>query len=436
MLKTRTTGQYSFFILSTLFLVVSSFLLVKYESSWMLLSLAVIFILSGIIVSWFNFANGIKFLILLLPFSVNLQFGDSGTTVLTPSEPLTGILAAAFFFSIFSGKETISSAFIKHPLTIFILLYLLFELQSVFFSAMVLVSVKAFIVKLVYVCVFYFIPYFVLKRNLLKAAQFWLLYAPALLPVILYSLVRHSTYGFSKEVSSITAEPFFSDHTIFSACIAFVIPPIAIYLFHSKTWNTGLIKKILLSLLLVLLFTGVFFSYCRAAWISLAASALVSGALLLKIKWKGFLFIFALAGAVLFMNRETVLYELKQNKSDSNKKYADEVEQTKSITNISSYQSNAERLNRWMCALRMANDKPFTGFGSGTYQFQYLPYQRSSEMTWISVTSPYNTKQGHGGSAHSEYLLALSEAGIGAFFFFLAIVISAFYYGVKNYHSI
>ncbi|HKC67227.1 MAG TPA: O-antigen ligase family protein, partial [Bacteroidia bacterium] len=117
--------------------------------------------------------------------------------------------------------------------------------------------------------------------------------------------------------------------------------------------------------------------------------------------------------------------------NDSNAKQSGILQQTKSITNVTNDKSNAERLNRWLCAIRMFKDKPYTGFGVGTYQFEYLSYQRKKEMTMISVTSPYNIKHGHGGSAHSEYLLCLSESGIFAFISFMGILLSAFYYGIK-----
>jgi O-antigen ligase len=124
---------------------------------------------------------------------------------------------------------------------------------------------------------------------------------------------------------------------------------------------------------------------------------------------------------------------LKQNKADSNAKNATIVQQTKSVTNISNDQSNAERLNRWSCAWRMFLDKPYVGYGPGTYQFEYLSYQKKSEMTRISITSPYNIKKGKGGTAHSEYLLLLSESGIFSFILYIAVILAMIYYAIKVY---
>jgi O-antigen ligase len=84
----------------------------------------------------------------------------------------------------------------------------------------------------------------------------------------------------------------------------------------------------------------------------------------------------------------------------------------------------------------MFSEKPLTGFGSGTFQFQYLSYQVESEKTRISVTSPYNIKPGRGGTAHSEYLLALSESGIFSLLFFSGMILFTIRAGMQNYYNL
>jgi O-antigen ligase len=86
-------------------------------------------------------------------------------------------------------------------------------------------------------------------------------------------------------------------------------------------------------------------------------------------------------------------------------------EHVESISNVSSDASNLERLNRWSCALALFKERPITGWGPGTYQFVYAPFQRSEHRTIIS------TNNSDGGNAHSEYLGPLAEQGIpGALF--------------------
>jgi O-antigen ligase len=137
---------------------------------------------------------------------------------------------------------------------------------------------------------------------------------------------------------------------------------------------------------------------------------------------------------------------MKQNKVDSNIAGAGMHEQIFSVTNIVTDASNAERLNRWKSALRMFRDKPLLGFGPGTFQFQYISYQRKKDMTIISATEPIkdggtryrwapetglklsdnsSIVQGSGGTAHSEFFLELAEAGIFSTLLFISLFVVA-----------
>jgi len=115
------------------------------------------------------------------------------------------------------------------------------------------------------------------------------------------------------------------------------------------------------------------------------------------------------------MFRFQLIDKLEKNKQDSS---TDFVEHVQSISNISSDASNLERINRWSSAMRLFNERPVFGWGPGTYQFVYAPYQRSKEKTIIS------TNYGDMGNAHSEYIGPLSESGVLGMLTFLAIVIA------------
>jgi len=132
------------------------------------------------------------------------------------------------------------------------------------------------------------------------------------------------------------------------------------------------------------------------------------------------LMFFGLLGAL----REQIIMKLEKNRQDSS---ADLAEHVQSISNISSDASNLERLNRWSSALRMFQERPFLGWGPGTYMFKYAPYQSSQEITSIS------TNAGDKGNAHSEYIGPLSESGILGALSFLMIVILSSYYAIKLY---
>jgi putative inorganic carbon (hco3(-)) transporter len=370
-------------------------------------------------------------LIFSLPLSVNFE-APSGTSLIFPSELIVGLLVLVFFFRLGVRGNSISFSreFLRHPVTIMLIFYFFTLMFSSVFSTMPLVSLKAVIVKFCYLLVFYFMMHHFLNTSGKNYTTVFLLYGFALLGVVLYALIKHASLGLIKNYSAQSVSLFYNDHTMYSSALAFVIPAFIACLFFGKTLRTGKMQQAIL-IGTILLVVGLYFSFSRAAWISMFA-ALVAF-LLLLVKARFFTFIVLILGVVTYIsfNYDSLKNSFQQNKVDSNVRNAGFYEQTRSITNITSDVSNAERLNRWSCAIRMFSDKPMTGFGPGTYQFQYFPYQRKDEMTRISVTSPYNIPQGHGGSTHSEYLMTLSESGLFSFLAFIGLFLTSLYAAVN-----
>ena len=134
-----------------------------------------------------------------------------------------------------------------------------------------------------------------------------------------------------------------------------------------------------------------------------------------------------LAALVIFLLFQTELYLiLSKNSTDAKGGLANNIE---SVSNISTDASNRERINRWNCALRMWWEKPFLGWGPGTYMFQYAPFQRSDQLTIIS------TNFGDNGNAHSEYLGPLAEQGWPGLFFMLIVFYLILQMGFRVYYN-
>jgi O-antigen ligase len=100
-----------------------------------------------------------------------------------------------------------------------------------------------------------------------------------------------------------------------------------------------------------------------------------------------------------------------------------------SATNVTTDASNLERLNRWSCAISMFEDRPFFGYGPGTYSFEYARFQEPENLTIIS------TNFGDAGNAHSEYLGPMAEMGFMGLIAMLLIVTAIFYKGITLYYK-
>jgi putative inorganic carbon (HCO3(-)) transporter len=425
-------------VLISVALIITFFTIAILFQPWLnpIIALSLVSVVAfGIIAAFFKIDFLFSLIVITLPFSFNFSFTDAESSIMFPSEVLMSALTITALYKLFIVPE-FGREFIKHPLTRFIIAYFLLQLLSSCFSNLYVVSIKFIIIRFCYILVFYFLTHLYIKSALLRGIKIHLLYAYALVPIILYVLIRHGELNFGRGYASIMPEPFYNDHTIYSACIMFVLPAVAAGFIFSITFKYSSSAKIIFFLLLLLLCIAIFFSYSRGAWISLVVSLLFIVVLLLRIRVYFILLLMLIAGVTVYKNQDSIILNFKQNKFDSNVRDVQVDELAKSITNINNDLSNAERLNRWICAVRMAHDKPWFGHGPGTFQFNYLQYQQPSEMTWISVKSPYNIQKGRGGTTHSEYLLLLSESGIFAFLSFLLLIIAVIYISMKNFYTI
>jgi putative inorganic carbon (HCO3(-)) transporter len=422
-----------FILTATLFLTVAYILF----SSFNFLAVPVFVLASilsfAIIFSFYDYRILMKLMIFSLPLSISLRLFNSDTSVIFPSEAFVGLLALIFFFRfmVFENRISTDRSFLKHPITCFVIFYFMGLLFSSFFSTMPLVSWKSLIVRFSYILVFYFMMHVFLKSAIRNYASVFLLYGFALLAVIVYAITIHASLGLIKNFSAQSVSLFYNDHTMYSAAIAFVIPAFAAFFFFPGTFHVSKGGRLVILVVLLVFFTGLYLSFCRAAWISVIVALSVFLLMIMKARFMTFIFLFTGIIVYVSFNMDELKNSFRQNKIDSNVKNAGFYEQTGSITNITSDVSNAERLNRWSCAMRMFRDKPVTGFGIGTYQFEYLSYQRKDEMTRISVISPYNIQPGHGGSTHSEYLLALSESGIVSLLSFIGLLLASLQTAIK-----
>ena len=191
--------------------------------------------------------------------------------------------------------------------------------------------------------------------------------------------------------------------------------------------NISRVVKLICLVLLIIFLVSIVISFARAGWLSLVVSLGVLATLLLKIKFRTIL-LTIIGGVIIFLSFQTeILLILGRNNTDSDGDITANIE---SMSNISTDASNLERLNRWSCALQMFEEKPVLGFGPGTYQFLYAPYQRSYQKTVIS------TNFGDKGNAHSEYLGPLCEQGFIGASIVLVLVLAVMFLGYRLVHTI
>jgi len=357
----------------------------------------------------------------LTPVAVNFTEFDMGVGISLPSEPLMFGVLVMFVVRMFYGIDADPRIW-RHPLSLVILLQLFWILITSITSQLPLVSFKFLLARMWFVIPFYFlgIPLFSKLKNV---RWFIWLYTISLIGVVIYTTINHYRWGFDEDAGHWVMEPFYNDHTAYGAILALFLPVLFTFSF-SRVYPV--IARFFGFIAFAIIFGALILSYSRAAWVSLAVAVAILLVILLKIKFKYIASGLVVLGILFYIFQFEILDQLEKNKQDSSANF---VEHVRSISNISTDDSNLERINRWQSAIRMFQERPVFGFGPGTYQFEYGPYQRSVEKTLIS------TNAGDRGNAHSEYIGPLAEQGLIGMILVFVIIGVFVYTAMKAYRN-
>ncbi|MGB0933965.1 MAG: O-antigen ligase family protein [Lishizhenia sp.] len=372
-------------------------------------------------VAVFKTEQTLLFVVLLTPLSVNLEeFTEGRMGLFIPTEPLLfGLMLLVVMVEM--KKSFLPSYIWKHPIVWAVGFYLFWILFTSIPSSHPIVSLKFLLVKLWFVIpVLIFGSYVFRKKE--RINSFVWLYVTGMVLVMIYTLLIHASYGFGEKEGHWVMSPFFKDHTIYGAAVALNLL-LVLGLYFSKKHNP--LTQLTLLLFIVVNLIALYFSYTRAAWLSVVAAFVVYLFIRFKVKFKYLLITGLTAIAIVALSWDQIQMELARN--DAEHTTEEFGERLQSATNVTSDASNLERLNRWSSAWEMFKERPVFGFGPGTYAMEYAPFQDPEKLTIIS------TNFGNMGNAHSEYLGPLAETGFIGFISVLLLVIAIFYKGITLY---
>ncbi len=382
-------------------------------------------ILAGIVLSfYFVLEKTYLFyllLVCLIPLSVDIGIVGEAQ-VNSPSEVMIlPLLAVLMLFHRDYGKTLKQT--ITHPISILLAMDIFWQLIVTLTSSHMDISFKRWVIHTIFI-VGFFTTITILKdpKRLLKV---WMAYVVGLVPVMLITFDNFRIQEFNPRTVFSISKPFFPDHTVYGACLAFIIPLLILCCMHWRKLNWKSWQLVGLFVVSLVAIGSEFIALSRAAILSLAI-ALVFGLFLhWKMRFKTLLLGLVGIGILVFAVQGQIYEYFEETDAVSNDgKVSNHLT---SVTNIQTDASNLERVNRWVCAVRMFEDRPILGYGPGTYQFEYNKFQTTEFKTHIS------SNKGEKGNAHSEYLTYLSEKGLLGGIIFLLIVFGAIYFGMKNH---
>jgi len=400
------------FILLNCFAIVNQFLYIPVLSA-----IAVLFFLFV-----FRWDLLMYFMAFATPFSIIFSNEKVNIGLSVPAEIIM-ILFTFLFFLRLLYEDRLERKIVFHPISILIYIYLIWMLISSITSEIPLVSFKFLASKIWFITACYFCVIQLIKNNFNKIVIFINCYAAALGMVIIVTTIKLALSGFAKRGMHWIMHPFYNDHTAYGAAIVFFIPLIiALFAVDRKTiW-----KKLYYLFLLAILSMGLYFSFCRAAWLSIILAFGVYVVIRLRIKFSWFVVGITILCSTLYYFSDDIIYKMSKNTQDSSGEFS---EHLTSISNISTDASNVERINRWVSAFGMIEERPVIGWGPGTYQFLYAGYQKNKYKTIIT------TNFGDGGNAHSEFIGPTAESGFVGLATVLALMLGVLYTGISVYIS-
>ncbi len=409
-------GTAALYVIAALFVAIGLYFVIKKETY---LAFAMPAVVGILLLYVFSLDKVLLLTAFITPLSINIETITGGLAISLPAEPLLAGLLVMFIAKLAQNFK-FDRKIARHPISVVIYLMLFWMIVTTITSEMPVVSIKFVVSRLWFIIPAYFMCAMLFK-NPKNINRFIWLYIAGLVIVVIYTVINHATHGFDGDTAHWVMTPFYNDHTAYGAALAVYIVLCATYLFMP---NMKISKRLGVVLTLSLLVLAIILSFCRAAWISLIAALGVLICVLFRIKFKYIAIISVVAIGLFFAFQQQIFDSLSKNDQDASGNIAENIQ---SMTNISTDASNLERINRWNSAIRMFKERPLTGWGPGTYQFFYAPFQESKNKTIIS------TNTGDKGNAHSEYIGTLSEQGIPGALLVVSIVIVFMYCGLMTY---
>lgn len=363
------------------------------------------------------------FIFAVLPFSIEVYFDNLGIGTDIPSEPLMIVLTLLICLYVITNGLRINKYYVFNTLFLALLAHVFWIFITSINSTYPILSFKFFIAKIWYVLPFLLFPLIILK-DVSKLSKAYRITYKFLFFAILIVLVRHTLEGFSFASSYDVVRPFFRNHVTYASISVICLPFIWAQLRISIKQQENIVFLFLMFIVYVI---GIYFSYTRAAILSIF---IATGAWFI-IQYKLVVHALVLSGLLATM---TIVYLSWDNnymhfapdyeKTITHTEFDNLLEATYKLEDISSM----ERVYRWMAGIEMIKDKFWLGFGPSTFYSNYKSYSISRFQTYVSDNPDQS-------GIHNYFLMTWVEQGFIGFLILMFICFYVLIYGERVYHQ-
>ncbi len=282
------------------------------------------FVLLTVFAAIFALDKLFLFVVICTPLSLNLEQLTGGLGIYLPTEPILFVIMLIFAFKQILDNSRRDAAVINHPISIAIYFHFAWIFLTSITSELPIVSLKYMLSQLWFVVPCYFFGIWFFKAKKTNAMTFIWCYLLPLTVVLVVTVIKHASHGFSEEVGHWIMSPFFKDHTSYGAIIALFYPIVVMLTFNK---NFSFETRGLLFVMLLIFSVALFYSYTRAAWLSVVGAGLVYLLFLFKIKFKYLLYVAAVGITFIIANWTELSYMIQKNDAEHT---------TENLVNVSS----------------------------------------------------------------------------------------------------
>ena len=358
---------------------------------------------------------------ILIPFSVEVYLPNGLGTDL-PTEPIMLALTGIGIVLAFVHFKTIDARYLKHPITIMLIVHVSWIAFTAMLSQNSMVSFKFLLAKLWYVIPFYGMTLYIMDTNE-KLRRAWTYFTIALVISVGFVMVKYIPYDFQFKYIEKIMGPFFRNHVNYASIMAVAMPWMwALWRTSERKWKPAFLLAI------VFIAVSIYYSYTRAAMLSVFIAVGVYFIIqlrLMKIVISGALIVAIVGSLFLLKENKWMDYAPDYEKTITHRDFNDLINATYKMEDI----STMERVYRWVAAGHMIDERPLIGFGPGTFIFFYKSYTVSAFETYVS-DNPQNS------GIHSYYFMTWVDQGSLGLLIFIAFVAIILIMAEKTYHQL
>ena len=377
----------------------------------------------GVYLTIVDFSYLYWLLIATIPLSTEIYLPNGLGTDL-PTEPLIVGLMLVFGIFILRNIRSLSFDFLRHPLSLLVLLHLGWIFITTITSDLFVVSFKFFLAKLWYISTFFFLTAYLIRDERDFKRFFWVFFWPFII-VVAIIFTRHAMTGFSFMDIHSVMHPFQRNHVNYAAALSLFFPFILLlrHWYPKGDWH----RKVLFAAAL-LVFIAIYFTFTRAAYVALV---IAFGAYYI-IQWKLVRYVLALLSIVAVIAIGNVVNDSKYldfapnyDRTISHENFDNLIEATYKMEDI----STMERVYRWVAAGHMTPERPMLGWGPGNFVNFYKSFTVTSFQTYVSD----NPEQS---GLHSYFFMTLVEQGLPGLLIFIILIFAMLIRGEQLFHAL